>query len=280
VKRFFVEGGRLRTVFRILFFLVCFQIAQIAAMPLRPDRTAAPVTLFVFAILYALVRGGGVTGASYVCRRWVDRRPWRDIGLDLRPRRLLEAALGLVLGALGILAVFGVELGAGWARVLAYDPSPALLGATLVACFGGALAEEVALRGYVYQNVAERGPAWRAALITGVIFALLHAHVPGFGIGAFAGFVVFTALLVLTRLFTGSLWLAVGFHTSWNWTQDPVLGLSNVGEADFGHALVHVEQHGPPLVVGRAPIIEGGLLAIAVLSALALAATLFARARG
>ena len=69
----------------------------------------------------------------------------------------------------------------------------------------------------------------------------------------------------------------IGFHAWWNWTQDPVLGLSNVAEDDFGHALVHLEQRGPAPMVGHAPIIEGGLLAIAVLALLTAGAWLLHR---
>ena len=42
----------------------------------------------------ALVRGGGVTAASWAARRWIDRRPFADLGLDLRPRRVADAAIG------------------------------------------------------------------------------------------------------------------------------------------------------------------------------------------
>lgn len=55
MRRIFVVDGRLRTVFRILIFLVLFQIAQIAAMGLQPDRAAPASTLYLFAIFYALV---------------------------------------------------------------------------------------------------------------------------------------------------------------------------------------------------------------------------------
>lgn len=275
MREIFVVGGRLRTVFRILLFLVLFQLAQIVAMPLRPNRAAS--TVLLFAVLYALVRGGGVTAASWAARRWIDRRTFADVGLDFRLRRLGDAAIGFAIGLVAIAVIFGIELGAGWARIVSYEPSPMVLAGTLIAFLGGSLAEEVAIRGHVYQNLAENGPAWRAALITGAIFAVLHAHVPGFGVGAFVGFVVITAFLVLTRLITGSLWMAIGFHTSWNWTQDALLGLSNVGEEDFGHALVQLEQRGPALLVGHAPIIEGGLLAIAVLALLTCTAAFLLR---
>lgn len=277
MRRIFLIDGRLRTVFRILIFLVLFQIAQIAAIALQPDRAAPASTLILFAILYALVRGGGVTAASLGARRWIDRRAFADLGLDLRLRRVADAAIGFAIGLAAIAVIFGVELGAGWVRIVGYEPRLAVLVGTLVAGFGGALAEEVAMRGHVFQNLAENGPRWRAALITGVIFAVLHAHVTGFGVGAFVSFVVFTAFLVLTRLITGSLWLAIGFHASWNWTQDPLLGLSNLPEEAFGHALVHLEQRGPTLMVGRAPMIEGGLLAIAVLTLLAAGAASWLR---
>ncbi len=77
-----------------------------------------------------------------------------------------------------------------------------------------------------------------------------------------ASAIIITLFLIVTRLTTGTIWFAIGWHTAWNWWQTNVLGLSEVGSPDFGHALLHLTQNGPSQIVGVAPSIEGGLLVI------------------
>jgi hypothetical protein len=71
--------------------------------------------------------------------------------------------------------------------------------------------------------------------------------------------------LTLTRLATGSLWLAIGFHTAWNWTMDYVFSLDTAAGPDYGNALVHTRVGGPDLLPGQ----HGGVeLLYALISAL------------
>jgi|CXWL01.1.fsa_nt_gi hypothetical protein len=49
--------------------------------------------------------------------RFIDRRNWRDLGLRIDRVWMREWGLGLALGALLILLVFGTEHALGWAEV-------------------------------------------------------------------------------------------------------------------------------------------------------------------
>jgi membrane protease YdiL (CAAX protease family) len=128
----------------------------------------------------------------------------------------------------------------------------ALLAAGLVMYATNVLAQELAFRGYFYQNLAERLPTRTAAIVAGLIFAVLH--LPGDEFSPLLALVVVAdhhpdgVLLTLTRLATGSLWLAIGFHTAWNWTMDYGLSLDTVAGPDYGNALVHTRVGGPDLL--------------------------------
>ena len=107
---------------------------------------------------------------------------------------------------------------------------------------------------------------WLAVVLTGIIFGAVHFLQSGFNLMFVLSATILTVFLALSRLQTQAIWWAVGWHAAWNWVQISVLGLSEVGQPDFGHALLHLEQHGPALWVGKGFLIESGLLCILVIA--------------
>ena len=107
---------------------------------------------------------------------------------------------------------------------------------------------------------------WLAVVLTGIIFGAVHFLQSGFNLMFVLSATILTVFLALSRLQTRAIWWAIGWHTAWNWVQISVLGLSEVGQPDFGHALLHLEQHGPALWVGKGFLIESGLLCILVIA--------------
>ncbi|MEV0155079.1 CPBP family intramembrane glutamic endopeptidase [Micromonospora sp. NPDC050686] len=200
----------------------------------------------------------GVLGLTYVFRRHVDRRRWRDIGLTGRPGRNLW--VGFLTGVLAMVAYLAVLWGAGWARFTGTELADrgvpgavGLLGAGLFFFATSAVVQEVAFRGYVLQTLADGWSLRGAAVSSSVIFALLHfsgVPTPLFALILLADLGLMAGFLVLTRLSTGALWLAIGFHTAWNWTMDTVFSLDTDVGADYGDALVHVRLHAPAAGLG------------------------------
>jgi hypothetical protein len=102
--------------------------------------------------------------------------------------------------------------------------------------------EEISFRGYIFQNLGEGSPIWMATLVTGLIFCAFHLLEVGFDARGFS-FLLFIMLLnvflVLIRLLTRSLWLAIGFHTAFDWMAI-LVGLGSVVSAD--RHLLHIER--------------------------------------
>jgi membrane protease YdiL (CAAX protease family) len=206
-----------------------------------------------------------VIGVTYLFRRFVDRRPWSGMALPAPWHRGRDLSAGFGLGAAMILIVVGVELGLGWFRVVGVKEgfglgaAVAILTARFLYFIVTAMCEEVAYRGYLLQNVAERCPLWIATLATGAVFALSHLPSNGFGWRFVLGGVVVSFLLAQMRLLSRSIWLGVGWHLGWDWIEDGV-GLVP------GYSPLITERAGPPLWVGRGLAVEGGLLFIIVLA--------------
>jgi membrane protease YdiL (CAAX protease family) len=143
------------------------------------------------------------------------------------------------------------------------------------------LTEEYLTRGYM-QYTLTRGLAgiyewifktrhsaalgfWTSALIFSILFGLGHSNNPGESpIGLLsAGLAGIVFCLSLWR--TGSLWWAIGFHTSWDWAQSFLYGVADSGIM-VQHHLLATHPVGKPILSGGATGPEGSIFIIAILA--------------
>ncbi|HEX8631169.1 MAG TPA: CPBP family intramembrane glutamic endopeptidase [Catenuloplanes sp.] len=249
--------GRPRKGWRLAAYLVLVLTAMGAAAALGGGSTAANVAAHGGVAIVVLV-------VTYVFQRRVDRRAWSVIGLSRGGLR--QAAAGFAGGAGSVLAVFAVAWALGWARVLGTELGERGPGAVLALLLAGlfmyatsAFVQELIFRGYALQTLAQGWPVRRAALVSSLIFAVLHlpgVPSPLFALVVIADVMLMAVFFVLTRLATAGLWLAIGFHTAWNWVMDSVLSLDTDAAADFGDALVHVRLDAPGAGLGPGGGIE------------------------
>ena len=89
--------------------------------------------------------------------------------------------------------------------------------------------EEIWTRGFLYDRVNVHYPLWLAIVVNGVAFGLLHAMNPGITPLAMADLIFCGISYSLLRWYTGSIWICMGVHTMWNFTQNFIFGLPNSG---------------------------------------------------
>jgi hypothetical protein len=147
------------------------------------------------------------------------------------------------------------------------------------------LLEEYLTRGYV-QYTLTRGLAglyqlvfktrhskalgfWTSALILSILFGLGHGKNPGESpIGLLsAGLAGLVFCFSLWR--TGSLWFAIGLHTSWDWGQSFLYGVADSGLM-AQHHLFGTHPVGKPILSGGATGPEGSVFILAILAVFAL----------
>ena len=189
---------------------------------------------------------------------------WGIICLSLLILTLVKSGLLVIDGRL----IFGSDAfryGAVW-----------LLGFLFVG-----LLEEYLVRGYL-QFTLTRGLAgiyrwafktrhsaalgfWTSAILFSILFGLGHGSNPGESpIGLLsAGLAGMLFCFSLWR--TGSLWWAVGFHTSWDWGQSFLYGVADSGMM-AQHHLLATHPVGKPILSGGATGPEGSIFIIAVLA--------------
>jgi hypothetical protein len=259
---------RLRLPVRLLAYVVTvFAGAAVVTYGIVGRGAGTPVVVLATAAAFATT-----LLVTYVFRRHVDRRGWGDIGMTrLRRHELAGLAAGSAVGVAAVAVWFGIEVAAGWAQVTGWSVTTrGALSAGLTAVTGAVLVllraavEEVAFRGYVFANLAERMRMPVAALVAAGLFALPHliggVTSVGYLVAGMAEFVLFACLLTFARVATGTLWAAIGIHGGWNWAQDHLLGVGTATLPDHGDALLHLRLTGPGWAVGGTGNVDAGLL--------------------
>jgi len=106
---------------------------------------------------------------------------------------------------------------------------------------------------------------WTSAVIFSILFGLGHSSNPGespIGLLA-AGLAAMVFCFSLWR--TGSLWWAIGFHTSWDWGQSFLYGVADSGTM-VQHHLLATHPVGKPILSGGATGPEGSIFILAILA--------------
>lgn len=275
------SGGRLRTAWRLALFLViaagAFVVLQIAAGLLAGDQG------FFFVLLGSVGTVLALLLASWLVMERLEGRPMGALGLPLDRLTLPTCLRGFGLGAILMAAVVGLLAVSGSLRWVA-DPEAPLAVGSLAASFVGltafyfvaGFAEELLLRGYPLQALAEKTGGTVAIVATSVVFAALHFFNPGIrpgtnGLGATQGLALLNiglagGILGLAYWRTFSLWFATGVHAGWNWLMGfaadlPVSGIEPgvPGYGFFDTPGWDVVVDGPDLWTGGAVGPEGGL---------------------
>ncbi|HTE53246.1 MAG TPA: type II CAAX endopeptidase family protein [Kofleriaceae bacterium] len=204
--------------------------------------------------------------------RVIERRPVVELSA---PGAVAEASVGLIIGAalfagtmlvLWLLGVASIGPGHGWSALVV----------GLAPAFGAALSEEIVLRGLVFRILAERLGDPVALGISAALFGFLHAFNPGatavssIAIALEAGVLLAAAFMVTRRL-----WMAIGLHMAWNFTEGSVFGASVSGHEARG--LFSSRFDGADLLSGGAFGPEASV--VAVILCLTAAVVLIAIAR-
>lgn len=151
----------------------------------------------------------------------IEGSSFAECGFVWEPQLFISLVLGLGFGVGGLAVVFAIESAAGWIQWqrqnLGKIGELVLPILALGLWIGGT--EELVFRGFLLNELNRDYSLWIAALISSIIFALLHLvweqketlpQLPGLAIMGF--------VLVLARLADGgNLGLAWGLHAGWIW---------------------------------------------------------------
>jgi uncharacterized protein len=186
---------------------------------------------------------------------------------DLRSKGALpNLGIGLLAGLLIMAAAVGVAaiadvyniVGAGDASQLAHE----LVATAIMPAF----LEELLFRGILFRWLEEFAGSWAALALTSAFFGAAHLANPNASpVAAFAIAIEAGVLLGAAYMLTRSLWMPMGLHAAWNFTQGEIFDVPVSGIDE--HGLVQAQLSGPALLSGGGFGLEASIIAMVIATA-------------
>ncbi len=184
--------------------------------------------------------------------------------LELAPRR----GAPLLLGGMGIgfaifIAVYAILWGTGHAVWGGFVHST-MIARFAAAAVVAAICEELIIRGGVYRILEDMFGSAAALIVSGALFGVMHLgnpHATAFSAVAIA--LEAGVLLAAAYAASRNLWLPIGLHIGWNFTEGGIFGAA-VSGGGGGHGIVSMPLHGPALLTGGRFGPEASVVAVAL----------------
>jgi membrane protease YdiL (CAAX protease family) len=195
--------------------------------------------------------------------RFIERREVTELSTPGMGR---EWATGALIGAALYVACAGVLILLGLYRIDGLNPWTYLVPAIAMALSSG-IFEELFFRGVVFRSVEDLMGTWIALIVSSLLFGFLHLLNPG---GTLEGAIYISIeaglLLAAAYLVTRRLWMSIGFHMAWNYTQSAIFsGTVSGGVSEPG--LIRSTIEGPDLLTGGSFGLESSILALILCTA-------------
>lgn len=140
----------------------------------------------------------------------------------------LLIGLALGFGCNGFCVLMSALLGDIYLEFSGFKPVPFIM--FLICVFIQSGAEELADRWYLYQKLRRRYKApWIAIFINSLVFMAMHLSNPGISFLGLMQILLFGLIGSMLVYYYNGLWIAMAFHTGWNFTQSILFGLPNSG---------------------------------------------------
>jgi membrane protease YdiL (CAAX protease family) len=223
-------------------------LGRLTPAPLRVDFQVA-MDLAAAVLMLACYR----IGVRLLERRGASEAGWRHLG---------GLPAGLAVGSGLFCVVELVSMVAGMSHSLGYQGvahvMPELCGSMFAA-----VGEEIVFRGVIFRLLEEAFGTAVALVVSAIVFGLLHLVNSGATItGVVAVALEAGVLLGLAYALARSLWLPIGIHLGWNFTEGGIFGSAVSGGASAG--VFPMAPNGPTLLTGGTFGLEASIISVAV----------------
>ena len=186
--------------------------------------------------------------------------------LPFNGRAALELGAGLLLGFVLLTLVVGAAAAFDVYNIVGQGGFAQFVTILISVSIVPAFIEELLFRGVLFRWIEEFGGSWTALVLTSALFG--GAHLMNANASPFASFAIaLEAGLLLggAYMLTRSLWLPIGLHAAWNFTQGfiwdvPVSGMDQQG-------LVEARLSGPEILSGGKFGLEASVIAMVIATA-------------
>ena len=197
-----------------------------------------------------------IFGVIFYCRK-IQKRSCASIGI-VKKGAVKNYLMGILLGAVLLIAIYFVLFICGVARDIRYDGFNYLIPLFFFGFLIQSASEELLVRGYFMNSIAARSNIPVAVILNSIVFMVLHLLNPGITIISMANIFIFGLLFSMLFLLTENIWLISGMHFFWNFASGCILG-SNVSGMKT-KSLFYIPLTGDKLFAGGAFGIEGSVV--------------------
>jgi membrane protease YdiL (CAAX protease family) len=216
-----------------------------------------------------------VLGAYWFYVRIIEKRAVTELS---GTGAAAELALGLALGGLLFSVTMGILVALGIYQITGNNGWLIMLGSVPGYILTGVL-EETLIRGVVFRILEKSLGSWLALGISAAIFGILHLLNPGATfLNAAAISIEGGVLLAAAFMLTHRLWLCIGIHIAWNFTQGGIFSVAVSGGQSKG--LLQSNMTGPDWLTGGKFGAEASAVALVVCAAAGVALIVLAIKRG
>jgi hypothetical protein len=199
--------------------------------------------------------------ASYIAgSKWIERRTPSELGVT---RLLPEVAAGLALGFVLFASTMAILWAVGVYHPAGVGAASGLAGGLVAALIAGVV-EEIFFRGLLFRLSSKILGTWGALLFTAALFGALHGFNPGATVGSSLAIAIEAGVLLgAAYAATQRLWVPIGLHIGWNFTEGSIFNMS-VSGGSAGVGLVHGSLSGPRILTGGQFGPEASIIAVLV----------------
>ena len=195
--------------------------------------------------------------------RFIERRPANELSLSGAGK---EWGIGMLVGAGLYTSCALILIALGMYRIEGLNPWTFVIPAVAMALSSGVF-EELLFRGVLFRSVEDMFGSWISLAVSSAVFGFVHLLNPG---GTITGAIYISIeaglLLAAAYMLTRRLWLSIGFHMSWNYTQSAIFsGIVSGGVSDPG--LIRSNIRGPEVLTGGSFGLESSIIAFALCTA-------------
>ena len=181
-------------------------------------------------------------------------------------RALPDLGTGLTIGFMIMALSVGAAAIADIYNITGRGDSSQLVHELVTSAVMPAFLEEILFRGILFRWIEEFGGTWAGLLISSALFGAAHAFNPDSSWIA-TSFIAIEAGVLLggAYMLTRSLWLPIGLHAAWNFTQGEIFDVPVSGLDE--HGLVQAKLSGPALLSGGGFGLEASIFAMVIATA-------------
>ena len=198
--------------------------------------------------------------------KWFEKEPAKDIPLG---NCAAHTGTGMLIGLGYFVVIVAIMMALGYYGIKGFGKDVTGILDAFFLFLVVAIGEEVMFRGVLFRWIDQKFGFAVALIVSALVFGLVHISNPGATWWSSIAIAIEAGLLLgAAYKYSGTLWLPIGIHWAWNFSQGNIFGFE-VSGADAGATWIIPYVDGPDILTGGDFGAEASIIAVVLGAALA-----------